>query len=92
MAIQMMKGYGMPSAGTVDFSGYGSFDDYAANMFVGRQASGYDLNNRPEQFQTIPPLDGYNGWGADPTPDAPMTLGKVLGWGAAIYFAAKWLK
>ncbi len=78
MAIQMMKGYGMPSARTVDFSGLGSFDDYAANMFVG-----------PHFTQAIPALDG---WGADPTPDEPLSLGKVLTWGAAIYFAARWLK
>jgi len=52
MTIKMMKGYGMPAAGTVDFSGFGSFDDYAANLFQGRAAS-------PSLFAKIPALDGF---------------------------------
>ena len=163
MAIQMMKGYGFPSARTVDFSGtnVGSFGDFAMGEFLG----GHD----PSQFRKIPALDGYGyesynaagedeatmalacrsaggiwdgvngvcqtraGHNADPRldptspqfvpcvaghnadgsalligqcdqpgpqqqqsqPSAPPpsnTLGKVLGWGAAIYFAARMLK
>jgi len=158
MAIQMMKGYGMPSARTVDFSGVGGFGDFAMGEFLG----GHD----PSQFRKIPPLDGYGyesysadgedeasmalacrsaggqwdgvngvcqmrgapsadprldptspqfnpciaGHNADgsmlvigqcdqpgpqPQPPAPPpsnTLGKVLGWGAAIYFATRLFK
>ena len=138
MAIQMMKGYGFPSARAVDFSGFGDFGDYAFDAFYG----GHD----PSQFRKIPPLDGYgyesyNAAGEDeasmalacratggvwdgmngvcvkrqppvsqpghdqplldhppppdqkpPAPPPSNTLGKVLGWGAAIYFAARMLK
>ncbi len=146
MAIQMMKGYGMPSARTVDFSGVSGFGDFAMGEFLG--------GHSPEQFMKIPPLDGYGyadynadvedeaqaalacqaaggkwdgvngvcqmrgaipasdprlkcaagggtwvegiGCGATaPAPQPPAsgnTLGKVLGWGAALYFAARWLK
>lgn len=102
MSIQMMKGYGFPSARSVEFSGFAGLQDRALGEFYG--------DHSPEQFRTLPALDGFT-FGTDPVTGAPTIvpdagaggaptsnptpstgIGTLVAWGAAIYFAARMLK